>query len=307
MQKLIYNKVKTPISIQSNSIMRALNMMQRIESVISDKVQDFISEVHEKFGISMEDMNDIWKRVSTEKTKKKKTATTIFDDCDSDEDTSSISDKSKKSKKKNKKSKTKKTDVHKKLSPWLQFSHDQRVILKTTMPDLTFGQISKKISEAWKLLTSDEKKNYVSKTLEEKHNNMMHNNDDTDIEHDLLDTDDHEKSVPVIEKEVPVIEKEVPVIEKEVVVEDSTVTSPPLYTLDQLSSMKTKELKEICDNYHLSKTGKKQELIDRIINCQQSLSKNFTNSDPDDDDDTTVHDDDDHEGYYGTDGEFEDD
>lgn len=228
-------------------------MLQNIENIISNNVDSFIQEIHDKFGVSVEEMQTIWKTVSSEKKKNSSSSATSS------------------SKKNSKKSNEKKSNK-KKLSSWLQFSHDQRTILKKDHPNLTFGEISKKISEAWKLLSTEEKKNYFSKSLAE-----MGENDDTDIENDENDNNPYitpttpSKEPDNIEKDIPVVEEEETIANDEEDDEKEQEFSMTIYTSDQLSIMKTKELKEICDNLHLSKTGKKQELIDRITNCQQSL------------------------------------
>lgn len=230
--------------------MRSFNMLQSIESIISTNIDSFIQELHEKFGVPVDEMELIWKTVSSEKKK----MTTL---------SSSTSKKNKKTTEKKKKNK-------KKLSSWLQFSHDQRALLKKDHPNLTFGEISKKISEAWKLLSMEEKKSYTSKLLAEMEDEDAGDEGDTDIENDD----------PYVTTNEAVVEDK----DDEEVKEDSF--SMTIYTADQLSVMKTKELKEICDNLHLSKTGKKQELVDRITNCQKSLTsttKKSTDSDDDDD------------------------
>lgn len=252
-------------------------MLQNIENIISNNVDSFIQEIHDKFGVSVEEMQTIWKTVSSEKKKNSSSSMTSS------------------SKKNNKKSNEKKSNK-KKLSSWLQFSHDQRAILKKDHPNLTFGEISKKISEAWKLLSTEEKKNYFSKSLAE-----MGENDDTDIENDENDNDPYITTTTSSSKEPVTTDKDNhDVVEEETIANDDEKEqefSMTIYTSDQLSTMKTKELKEICDNLHLSKTGKKQELIDRITNCQQSLvakkKKNTTNhSDTENDDDYDYDDDD---------------
>jgi hypothetical protein len=219
--------------------MPSLNMMQSIESLISSRIDLFIKEIHEKHNIPIEEMEMIWKTVSTHKEK-----------------TESMSKKNKKNKK------------NTKLSPWLQFCHDQRALLKEKEPHLTFGEISKKTSASWKLLSDEEKKSYKSSLLTEKNDE----NTETDTENDSTKT----LYVSTSPEEVSTIK-----------------TKPKIYSNDELSNMKTKELKEICGKFELSKTGKKQELVDRILNCQKSLPKQ-----DEDNKSTTTEFDEDHDSEY---------
>lgn len=274
--------------------MRSFNMIQTIENIISGHVDVFIREIHDKFGVSVEEMNEIWSNIATEKKKN------MYDS------------NSKKSKSKSKSSKPKKSN--KKLSPWMQFSHDQRASLKNSNPELTFGQISKKISEAWKLLSSDEKKNYFSEALAEK-NKESDDGMDTDVEGDITDVA-NDASAPYIvssPNDDDADKDDLSSKTKKNTKKKNTTTTTPVeedgdYTIvihsqDELATMKTKDLKMICDNLHLSKTGKKQELIDRILNCQQSLKPKTTMTDDDGYDDehsTTMIDEDD---YYMSDGD----
>jgi hypothetical protein len=45
--------------------------------------------------------------------------------------------------------------------------------------------------------------------------------------------------------------------------------------VEEIREMKNKDLKALCEKIQLSKTGKRSELIDRIIKCKESLNKQF--------------------------------
>lgn len=49
--------------------------------------------------------------------------------------------------------------------------------------------------------------------------------------------------------------------------------SSTMYELDTLNKMKGKDLQEICMSYELKKSGKKAELVDRIIAHQEKVKK----------------------------------
>jgi hypothetical protein len=274
-----------------------MNMLQTIEHILSSHIELFVKQMHVKYDVPVEEAMEMWKNITSEKKKNN-----IMADLETEVDDSMISSKPKKKKKK----KSQKNNQKKKLSPWLQFSHDQRAALKLSHPSLTFGEISKKISEEWKKLASDEKKNYSSKILAEKYKEME--DADTDVEADVTDIADevttttNDISSAYVTTPTPTPEENKEADEGGENDDDFSVV---IHTSDQLSSMKTKELKEICDRLHLSKTGKKQDLVDRILNCQQSLtaSKNKDVPDENDDHSTVMDDDDENNSVWSNDDE----
>lgn len=88
----------------------------------------FTKEISEKYGMSQDELIEMWENVSKMKVKSVKSST-------------------------------------KKMSPWLQFCKDERVRLKTEQPSLKFGEISKRIGEKWSAMSKDEKQSYRSTTV----------------------------------------------------------------------------------------------------------------------------------------------
>jgi hypothetical protein len=54
------------------------------------------------------------------------------------------------------------------MSAFMLFSNDQRNKIKTENPDLSFGEIGRKVGEAWKGLNDKQKQVYVKKSEEDK-------------------------------------------------------------------------------------------------------------------------------------------
>lgn len=54
------------------------------------------------------------------------------------------------------------------MSAFMLFSNDQRNKIKAENPDLSFGEIGRKVGEAWKALTDKQKQVYVKKSDEDK-------------------------------------------------------------------------------------------------------------------------------------------
>lgn len=54
------------------------------------------------------------------------------------------------------------------MSAFMLFSNDQRNKIKTDNPELSFGEIGRKVGEAWKALSDKQKQVYVKKSEEDK-------------------------------------------------------------------------------------------------------------------------------------------
>lgn len=54
------------------------------------------------------------------------------------------------------------------MSAFMLFSNDQRNKIKTENPDLSFGEIGRKVGEAWKALSDKQKQVYVKKSEDDK-------------------------------------------------------------------------------------------------------------------------------------------
>jgi len=54
------------------------------------------------------------------------------------------------------------------MSAFMLFSNDQRNKIKADNPELSFGEIGRKVGEAWKALTDKQKQVYVKKSEEDK-------------------------------------------------------------------------------------------------------------------------------------------
>jgi hypothetical protein len=176
-----------------------MSLTKTINKSIEKSIISFTQEVAQKYGVSQDDLLEIWSNISKMKMK------TI--------------DKKKK-----------------KLSPWLKFCKDERIRIKKEDSSIPFGQISKMIGDLWKNMSDEDKKNYGQ---------------DEDVSTDTeVEADD-----------------------------DQSITSIDNWTENDLKKMKISKLRSLCENVQLSKTGKKEVLIDRLLKCKKMSHHDNDNDD----------------------------
>lgn len=145
---------------------------------------------------------------------------------------------------------------NKKVSPWLQFCKDERVRLKTEQPQLKFGEISKIIGEKWSAMTTEEKQKYSSSVSADDGPVTTTSNTSTTVQPTEATTSSRK-----------------PKKTKNNDTNANTVSNTPStnekWTRENLEKMSISELKELCESIKLSKTGKKNMLIDRLMNCSE--------------------------------------
>ena len=186
-----------------------MSLTKIINKSIEKSIVSFTQEISEKYGMSQDDLLEMWSNVSKMKMKMK----TI--------------DKKKK-----------------KLSPWLKFCKNERVRIKKEDSTIPFGKISKMIGDLWKQMSDEDKKNYGK----DEENEEEESTSDTEVEKTDVE---------------------------EVVVND--------WTFKKLKKMKISELRKLCESVALSKTGKKEILIERLLNCKK-MSKHTHNEDSENED-----------------------
>eukprot|EP00734_Pompholyxophrys_sp_LG126_P000047 Pompholyxophrys_sp_v1_NODE_2_length_20472_cov_5.132586.p12 type:complete len:243 gc:universal NODE_2_length_20472_cov_5.132586:4756-5484(+) len=228
-----------------------MSLPKTIQKAIEKNIDKFVAEIESKFGVSKKDLMEIWVDVSKMKIKNK----------------------------------------NKKLSPWLQFCKDQRIIIKQNNPTVSFGEISKMIGEKWSTMTKEEKTSYNKKPIitspiveEEESVNLL--SDEESVIHnddELVDTDNEQTKIveTYVDEETMVAEthdEETMIAETRVDDEEKTMiaethndemncVSEKLkgYSETDLKKMKTSQLKDMCKILLLSKTGKKEEVVDRLL------------------------------------------
>lgn len=100
-----------------------------IQNTISQYFVKFIENVSNQFTIPIEQLENIWKDVQKEKLVVKK-----------------------------------RVNVNRKPSAYINFCNHHRKIIKSDNPELTFGEVAKKLGNLWKELDVDEKKKYSDPT-----------------------------------------------------------------------------------------------------------------------------------------------
>lgn len=237
-----------------------MSLPKTIQKAIEKNIDKFVAEIESKFGVSKKDLMEIWVDVSKMKIKNK----------------------------------------NKTLSPWLQFCKDQRIIIKQNNPTVSFGEISKMIGEKWSTMTKEEKTSYNKKPiitspiveeeesvnlLSDEEESVIHNDDEsvteTHNDDELLDTD-HEQTKIVetyVDEETMIAETHVD--EEETMIaethnDEMNCVSEKLkgYSETDLKKMKTSQLKDMCKILLLSKTGKKEEVVDRLLKYKNTPGHN---------------------------------
>jgi hypothetical protein len=253
-EKLIFNQDKTqqPTTISNQPTM---SLTKAIQKSIEKNIDKFVTEIEAKFGVSKTDLINIWKDVSKMNIKNK----------------------------------------DKKLSPWLQFCKDQRVIIKKNHPEMSFGDISKMIGLKWKDLTKEQKKTYKSyedkpEPVVEESVNLLNETMVVDEETMVVEEETHNDETMVVKEthidEIMVVEEETH-NDETMVDNDMYPTSEKLkeYDEDDLKKMKISQLKDMCKNMLLSKTGKKEDLVRRLLSYKNSPYYNNSPSPVHSDDD----------------------
>lgn len=134
----------------------------------------------------------------------------------------------------------------KRMSPWLRFCKEERVRMKTNDPTLKFGEISKRIGEKWSHMTSEERHAYLATIPEEP----------------VIPTTDG----ATVTKKSSSSSKKTTTTTTAAVGEE---VDPSLWTKENLGKMKIEELRAFCSKVQLSKSGKKSDLIDRLLKSIQ--------------------------------------
>lgn len=167
-------------------------------------------------------------------------------------------------------SKMKMKNAKKKMSPWLQFCKEERIRLKVEFPDMKFGEISKAIGDKWTSMSEEEKTLYKEKcrmeqpvqepkpkkTKKTKKNEVVVPSNDDAVAGGMTRVEGEE------------------MMEGEGSRDDDVVV--PKWTRDNLKKMKIADLRKLCEDVKLSRTGKKDEIIDRLLNSVRYEDGNWT-------------------------------
>lgn len=248
--------------------------MKNIHKCIEKNLVQFTKDISDKYGISQDDLLEMWTSVSKMKMKSGNGSST------------------------------------KKMSPWLQFCKDERIKLKIDEPSLKFGEISKRIGEKWSAMSKEEKKQYessqASNSPEVVSTNTTREEDDENNERPSQGNASiaTPKSKKNKKNSTATVATASSVAPPQVVGQSSTDTSEK-WTRDGLEKMSISELKELCESIKLSKTGKKTVLVDRLLNCSEYTMTTTTTTNNSPDEPSTSTKDDEIEDGHSSDSEEE--
>jgi hypothetical protein len=137
------------------------------------------------------------------------------------------------------------TSNKKQLSGYVKFCKEHRQQLKEDQPTLKFGDISKELGRIWSTLTSEEKKKY----------------DSTDTE---LEDDSNSDCTTVKINTTP---------SSKLGEKTSVNISTDKYTKVDLDKKTLTELKDLCGKFNLKKSGKKDAIVERILEHTVTLGE----------------------------------
>lgn len=176
----------------------------------------------------------------------------------------------------------------KRMSPWLQFCKEERIRLKGEEPTLKFGEISKRIGEKWSAMSAEERQAYIqnlpSASNEEAGDSSTTSPTTTgkttvkkkkamNKEEDAKKKKTTTTATTTTTKKVVSSKKQNHDTSVDEIGTNATVavdTDPStMWTRENLEKMKIDDLRELCGEVQLSKSGKKSDLIDRLLNSIQ--------------------------------------
>jgi hypothetical protein len=219
---------------------------EEIENLMTETIHMFTLHIAEKYNIPQEDLLNDWKTVVPP--------------------ISSLPGKKKK-----------KTHKKKKVSAWQVFSKEYRQKVKEADPTATFGEISKRVGEKWASFTAYEKSLYtptplpddavssesapmtiappdspdiVSTPRREDDDDITNNVKEKEEYHDDASNSDEDSSTQT---------------EDNVEEEGEEQEKGKKVWYEELETLKMTELRHMCEQLNISKTGKKDILIQRIM------------------------------------------
>ena len=205
-------------------------LLKTIQKSIEKCVLEYVRTISEKYNIPEDDLVEMWGEVTKMRIK---TA----------------------------------SNQSKRMSPWLRFCKEERVRMKTSDPELSFGEISKRIGEKWSSMSTDDREAYIA-SLPTASNNTPSSSAKASTTNPSS-TSNKAPSSPSSKtkkkgKTTAPVHKEKTVAQEDV--------DPSLWTKENLEKMKIDELRELCSNVQLSKSGKKSDLVDRLLKSIQYSS-----------------------------------
>lgn len=219
-------------------------LLKTIQKSIEKSVLEYTHLLTEKYGIPEDELVEMWEEVT--KMRIKTTA-----------------------------------NQSKRMSPWLRFCKEERSRIRATHPNMPFGEISKRIGEKWSSMTSEERASYLA---------TIPNSNPTASESTTKESTTTTTTTSVVTTPPPTgkgkgkgkkttttttTKKKVDTSSSSSSAnsrEEDAIVDPSLWTKENLEKMKIEELRELCSNVQLSKSGKKSDLVDRLLKSIQYSS-----------------------------------
>jgi len=233
-------------------------MNSAINTTLQQYLDTFMDTVAERFEISRDDLNNLWKE-----TQKKKFS------------------------KKNKSSKRKKSSVP---SAYILFCHDERPKIKDNHPDLSFAEIAKELGRRWNKATDSIKEHYkkqhdiLLQQYQEQNTNAATTNtttvDATSDDDEVASTTSEAIVADTQEEEKPKKPKKNKAVEipEEITNERERALWPEFAKLT-ISDLRTK-----CDHNNIKKSKNRNDMIHALVAHRIALEDGNTQIDSDEED-----------------------
>ena len=233
-------------------------MNSAINTTLQQYLDTFMDTVAERFEISRDDLNNLWKE-----TQKKKFS------------------------KKNKSSKRKKSSVP---SAYILFCHDERPKIKDNHPDLSFAEIAKELGRRWNKATDSIKDHYkkqhdiLLQQYQEQNTNTAITNttavDATSDDDEVASTTSEAIVADTQEEEKPKKSKKNKAVEipEEITNERERALWPEFAKLT-ISDLRTK-----CDHNNIKKSKNRNDMIHALVAHRIALEDGNTQIDSDEED-----------------------
>lgn len=227
-------------------------MNSAIHNTLQQYLDTFMETVSERFGVSRDELNDLWKETQKKKFHKK-----------------------------NKSSKRKKSSVP---SAYILFCQDERAKIKAQNPLMTFPEVAKELGKRWNKASTQTKEHYQKQhaILLEQHQQQQQ---PASTEEADTTTEEASVSAPATEEEEEEKPKKTkkPKITPQLVAPDDITNERERDLWPEFAKLTVDELRTQCDHNNIKKSKKRNDMIHALVIHRITLEDGNTHIDSDED------------------------
>lgn len=223
-------------------------MNSAINNALQQYLDTFMDTVSERFEISRDDLNNLWKETQKKKFSKNK-----------------------------KNSKRKKSSVP---SAYILFCHDERTKIKDNHPSMTFAEVAKELGRRWNKATESVKDHYKKQhdILTQQHQNQT-TTANTDDESSVANVDEDVITTTQAEEEKPKKPKKPKTID----IPDDVINERERDLWPEFAKLSIAELRTQCDHNNVKKSKNRNDMIHALVIHRIALEDGNTQIDSDED------------------------